>query len=477
MADDAGLAARLKALRERHAAAPAARAPPSPRAVVASVSTPPAAAAPSPAPVLPSAASSLAREALHAQLALPDATAQSTEPDDADIAALLEQTRDELRLSQDDDAALSDDAELDGLSDELNDQTSGAALDVAAEARALGAESAQLQSDATQLLKEEHAAGHLGHSQDGAAQDTGAASRASSSTAPQLERLPRSGPELVRGDSGTSASAALDAEAEAALEDELAAAMGDMQVEANRLNRTGGSVEGRGSSPQPATPATAPPSGSGMTPSATSSASAEPSAASLLERFSRLRSNITAPMRTTAGPSTPAPAASAALSLPSPPAMLPDPDMPSLPAAPSLAPPDATADDIHKRHGIEPGRNLGAFEQLVRLDAKALAEPGTAAALSSRPKALPDESDSDEDDEIDSWCCICNADASLQCAGCDHDPYCSACWAEGHATMARDELREHRTRPFESRKAAKRRARARRRDDGPPPPGRRAMAA
>jgi hypothetical protein len=175
--------------------------------------------------------------------------------------------------------------------------------------------------------------------------------------------------------------------------------------------------------------------------------------------------------------------------------MLPDPDMPSFPAAPGLAPPDATADDIHKRHGIEPGRNLGAFEQLVRLDAKALAEPGTAAALSSRPKALPDESDSDEDDEIDSWCCeytasvhpppahaspragICNADASLQCAGCDHDPYCSACWAEGHATMARDELREHRTRPFESRKAAKRRARARRRDDGPPPPGRRAMAA
>ncbi|CAE6456759.1 unnamed protein product [Rhizoctonia solani] len=38
------------------------------------------------------------------------------------------------------------------------------------------------------------------------------------------------------------------------------------------------------------------------------------------------------------------------------------------------------------------------------------------------------------DDDPDSWCCICNADATLQCVGetCDGDLYCSNCFAEGH---------------------------------------------
>ncbi|KAM4067294.1 hypothetical protein HRG_001270 [Hirsutella rhossiliensis] len=36
------------------------------------------------------------------------------------------------------------------------------------------------------------------------------------------------------------------------------------------------------------------------------------------------------------------------------------------------------------------------------------------------------------DDDVDSWCTVCLADATLRCLGCDHDPYCSRCWWEMH---------------------------------------------
>lgn len=36
------------------------------------------------------------------------------------------------------------------------------------------------------------------------------------------------------------------------------------------------------------------------------------------------------------------------------------------------------------------------------------------------------------DEEIDSWCIICNGDATVRCLGCDGDLYCQKCWDEGH---------------------------------------------
>jgi hypothetical protein len=36
------------------------------------------------------------------------------------------------------------------------------------------------------------------------------------------------------------------------------------------------------------------------------------------------------------------------------------------------------------------------------------------------------------DDEIDTWCIICQDDATLKCLGCDGDLYCQLCWTEGH---------------------------------------------
>jgi len=36
------------------------------------------------------------------------------------------------------------------------------------------------------------------------------------------------------------------------------------------------------------------------------------------------------------------------------------------------------------------------------------------------------------DEEIETWCVICNDDATVRCFGCGSDLYCARCWKEGH---------------------------------------------
>ena len=49
------------------------------------------------------------------------------------------------------------------------------------------------------------------------------------------------------------------------------------------------------------------------------------------------------------------------------------------------------------------------------------------------PRARAKEKDTKfTDTEIDSWCIICLADATIRCPGCAGDLYCSLCWKEGH---------------------------------------------
>ncbi|CAD0011087.1 unnamed protein product [Aureobasidium pullulans] len=38
------------------------------------------------------------------------------------------------------------------------------------------------------------------------------------------------------------------------------------------------------------------------------------------------------------------------------------------------------------------------------------------------------------DEDMESWCCICNEDATVKCMGCDGDLYCQECWRDGHGT-------------------------------------------
>ncbi|KAF1818101.1 uncharacterized protein K489DRAFT_391365 [Dissoconium aciculare CBS 342.82] len=57
------------------------------------------------------------------------------------------------------------------------------------------------------------------------------------------------------------------------------------------------------------------------------------------------------------------------------------------------------------------------------------------------------------DDDISSWCCICNEDGTVRCSGCDDDIYCESCWREGHGTKPGQE-RGHRAIRFIKRDRA-----------------------
>ncbi|KAI4946884.1 hypothetical protein J4E91_007056 [Alternaria rosae] len=102
----------------------------------------------------------------------------------------------------------------------------------------------------------------------------------------------------------------------------------------------------------------------------------------------------------------------------------------TLPSAPDTLP----EDDFASSQAIE-----DAFT--ARLAALATPSPsqtdslGLPSAPSFAPRNKPPVSTNLQkqvDDEIDTWCIICQDDATLKCLGCDGDLYCQNCWMEGH---------------------------------------------
>ncbi|XP_017719519.1 PREDICTED: abscission/NoCut checkpoint regulator [Rhinopithecus bieti] len=83
------------------------------------------------------------------------------------------------------------------------------------------------------------------------------------------------------------------------------------------------------------------------------------------------------------------------------------------------------------------------------------------AEQASRPRTQPRRTEPEaqdvdprpeaEEEELP-WCCICNEDATLRCAGCDGDLFCARCFREGHDAF---ELKEHQTSAYSPPRAGR----------------------
>lgn len=99
----------------------------------------------------------------------------------------------------------------------------------------------------------------------------------------------------------------------------------------------------------------------------------------------------------------------------------------ALPSAPTELP----EDDFARTQAIE-----DAFTaRLAALATPQTDSLGLPSAPSFSPRKKPPVASNLQqrlDEEIDSWCIICQDDATLRCTGCDGDLYCQNCWTEGH---------------------------------------------
>lgn len=102
----------------------------------------------------------------------------------------------------------------------------------------------------------------------------------------------------------------------------------------------------------------------------------------------------------------------------------------SLPSAPTSLP--EPSDSLDATQALE-----DAFTaRLAALGAPKTDSLGLPSAPSFTPSAKPPKVQSSIqkriDEEIDTWCIICQDDATLKCLGCEGDLYCRNCWMEGH---------------------------------------------
>ena len=93
-----------------------------------------------------------------------------------------------------------------------------------------------------------------------------------------------------------------------------------------------------------------------------------------------------------------------------------------------------TGIDDHKSRTIAPPPDSFSALQFpstpdTTFDSLGLPSAPTAAPTGRKEKG---KTKPPSEQEIDTWCVICCADASVQCFGCDKDLYCWGCWREGH---------------------------------------------
>ncbi|KAI9047703.1 hypothetical protein LZ554_008413 [Drepanopeziza brunnea f. sp. 'monogermtubi'] len=105
----------------------------------------------------------------------------------------------------------------------------------------------------------------------------------------------------------------------------------------------------------------------------------------------------------------------------------------ALPSAPSTLPEPITSSSSRTRKSLDFESDIAArMAALKGLSSNPLGLPSapTFKPIDKPVKGVMKKQFTDE--EVDSWCIICQDDATVKCAGCDGDLYCANCWKEGH---------------------------------------------